>query len=836
MSSLKSFIKAVRAAKTTAAETSAIRKESAAIRKSIRQDTNDLKTRRRNVAKLIYLYLLGEPTHFGQIECLKLVASPRFKDKRVGYLGAMLLLDENQEVLTLLTNSLQNDLKSTSEHVVGLALATFGSIASEELARDLSNDINELILRDKVSIRKKAILCAMKVCQKLPELTELYVDRVIQQFSVRSQTVLLTSLCFAIDVCERDPSHIEVFKKQYSYMLFRLKLLSTPGHADENNIGNIGNPFLQVKLLRFLAIMAKGDQALSDEMAEILTHICTATDTSRNAGDAVLYEAVRTILEIEASSGLRVLGVNILGKFLSNRDNNTRYVALNLLKRVVGVEEQAVQRHRTTVIECLYDADISIQKRALEFASYLVNDTNVRFMVKELLAFLEVAPVELKAKTTAELSQAISTFAPNRRWHFDTLLQVLKTAGNFASEDIVYHFLRLIASAQDLHEYAVFKLFAALNKDISQNALTIAAFWVIGEYGNMLLSPKLHIDDPDLPSHITAKGVIDLYEQVLRSTDPKNTTIIQFGLVALAKLTARFQTSTERQRIVRIISSFSAHLNADIQQRAIEFEVAIRDSGLDHVVFANMPAPPPPTSYISMNSDEQQKKHNRTKSEVQKTADLLDLIGLNDTTNNTPATVDNVMVGDASPSLSINTSVPTPSTDARKSHVNDILSLFDTASPSINSVNTGSEFASPALTPNTTYSTPFTTAASAAAEQTYAECPVYNKHDLSVVLVPAKDASSKTASITVLFRNLSSTVQIDRVQFEAAVPKSQKLRIQPLKSTTIPPSGEISQLLRVQGPEGARVRLRLRLGITRQGMPPILEQLDVSNLPLDLLS
>jgi AP-1 complex subunit gamma-1 len=79
--------------------------ESAAIRASFRAE--DSNTRHNNIAKLLYIQMLGYPAQWGQIECLKLVASPRFADKRLGYLGIMLLLDESQEVLTLVTNSLK---------------------------------------------------------------------------------------------------------------------------------------------------------------------------------------------------------------------------------------------------------------------------------------------------------------------------------------------------------------------------------------------------------------------------------------------------------------------------------------------------------------------------------------------------------------------------------------------------------------------------------------------------------------------------------------------------------------------------------------------------------
>jgi AP-1 complex subunit gamma-1 len=78
----------------------------------------------------------------------------------------------------------------------------------------------------------------------------------------------------------------------------------------------------------------KGNADASDAMTDILAQVAASVEGGRNAGWAILYEAVATIMGIETIGGLRVMAVNILGRFLANRDNNIRYVALNTLAKV----------------------------------------------------------------------------------------------------------------------------------------------------------------------------------------------------------------------------------------------------------------------------------------------------------------------------------------------------------------------------------------------------------------------------------------------------------------------------------------------------------------------
>jgi len=80
-----------------------------------------------------------------------------------------------------------------------------------------------------------------------------------------------------------------------------------------------------------------------------------------------------------------------------------RYVALNTLLKTVHVDHNAVQRHRTTILDCLKENDISIRRRALELSFALVNESNIRTMIKELLNFLDTCDADFKGYITSNV-------------------------------------------------------------------------------------------------------------------------------------------------------------------------------------------------------------------------------------------------------------------------------------------------------------------------------------------------------------------------------------------------------------------------------------------------
>jgi AP-1 complex subunit gamma-1 len=661
------------------------------------------------------------------------------------------------------------------------------------MSRDLFPEVETILASSNPYIRRKAALCAMRICRKVPDLQEHFIDKAKLVLNDRNHGVLLSGLTLVISLCETDEEEggengvVEAFRPLTGSLVKLLKGLSQSGYAPEHDVTGISDPFLQVKILRLLRVLGRGDAETSEQINDILTQVAMNTESSKNVGNSILYEAVLTLLEIEAEPGLRVLGVNILGKFLSNKDNNIRYVALNTLLKVVALEPNAVQRHRNTILDCLRDPDISIRRRALDLSFTLINESNVRVLIRELLAFLEVADNEFKPIMTSQIGIAADRFAPNKRWHVDTMLRVLKLAGNYVKEQILSSFVRLIATTPDLQTYCSQKLYAALREDISQEGLNLAGAWVIGEYGDALLRGGTY-EEEELVTEVKESEIVDLFTTILNSSYAGQI-VTEYIITAAMKLTTRLQDPAQIDRLRRLMMSRQADLDVEIQQRSVEYGNLFGFDEIRRGVLERMPAPEirEEQRVLGEATKKRQSRILPKKKPAQITEQdmLLDLMGGGDDSmatsnsgianggsqnNNADLLADILGGGGDSAGLSLGSSSANNASAAPASNnANSILDLFGSPAP------------------------PQQAQQQQSSEPAHS---VYSKNGLTITFSIQRTAQA--VQVTARFRN-SDGSPISAVNLQAAVPKTQKLQLQAISSSDLAPGQEAMQPMRVTG-------------------------------------
>ena len=191
------------------------------------------------------------------------------------------MFEQNADILC-------SDLKSSNPHIVHLALVTLGNIASVEMSRDLFTDVATMLSSQNTYIRRKAALCAMRICRKVPDLQEHFIDKAKLLLNDRNHGVLLCGVTLMTSLCEAEEeglgpedgdSVIEAFKLIVPQLVKLLKALSTAGYAPEHDVTGITDPFLQVKILRLLRVLGRNDAQVSEQINDILAQVCEASTT-----------------------------------------------------------------------------------------------------------------------------------------------------------------------------------------------------------------------------------------------------------------------------------------------------------------------------------------------------------------------------------------------------------------------------------------------------------------------------------------------------------------------------------------------------------------------------
>ncbi|KAK4788526.1 hypothetical protein SAY86_019845 [Trapa natans] len=730
------------------------------------------------------------------------------------------------------------------------------------MARDLAPEVERLLQFRDPNIRKKAALCSIRIIKKVPDLAENFINPTASLLKEKHHGVLITGIQLCTDLCKISPEALEHFRKKCTEGLVKtLKDVVNSPYAPEYDIAGITDPFLHIRLLRLLRVLGQGDAYASDCMNDILAQVATKTESNKNAGNAILYECVETIMSIEDNGGLRVLAINILGRFLSNRDNNIRYVALNMLTKAIIVDAQAVQRHRTTILECVKDSDASIRKRALELVYLLVNETNVKPLTKELIDYLEVSEQDFKGDLTAKICSIVEKFSPDKIWYIDQMLKVLSQAGNFVKGEVCNALIVVISNAPDLHGYTVRALYRAFQASSEQESLVRVAVWCIGEYGDLLINNTgmLNIEDPLM---VTESEAVDVVETAMKRHSSDLTTK-SMALIALLKLSSRFPSCSERIR--EIIIQHKGNFVLELQQRSIEFNSILekhkdirsalveRIPVLDEATFSGRKA-----SSVSASPASSLKVPNGTAKPASPLVDLLDLSS-DDTPAPSSSTGDflqDLLGVDLAPS-----SGPSSTNQATKTGADALLDLLSIGSASVQSSSPGIDIFSlgqdkfPPVTTFDGLASPSSLPAPVAApildllgglissplppenngtSPAYPSIVAFESSNLRINFSFSKPPGNPQATeIQATFSNLSQNDYADFI-FQAAVPKFLQLHLEPASSNSLPAGGKetVKQTLRVTNSQHGKKSLVMRIRIAyKMNGKDMLEEGQINRFP-----
>ena len=571
MLKIRQMIKKVRACRTAEEERSVINKESAEIR-NLSKDPN-APNKARNLCKAIYMQMMGYQTSFMQMSCINLLASSDFTEKRIAYSALPLVIDTTSQVLLLATSTIKKDLQNRENpEIQALALNSVGDICTPDMCREISMEVSNIIQNTEDSnVKKRAACAAVVIIKNCPEMMDSYIDKIPLLLEDRTHSVCLSGIYLVLEMINKNPSIVEKIKKYHSMFVKYERSLLSVSYSPEFDVNGITDPFLQAKILEILQYTAKDDKNLIDELADLFVSVQSITESSKQTGYALQYEIIKAINNLNASSGMKSLSNNILGKFLSSNDYNLKYIALNTLKDVARKDLASVQKHRALILEFLKDNDISLQKRALDLIYLIINKNNLKNITKECLIFLPKAEDEIKYELTKKLQDSIVKYSVSYKWEIDSLIKMVINSKGKIYEDVLSQIINSLIKVKDLYIYSSHKAFLVLKVKKNENnpALAKLCIYIIGELCTYLTNNNT-LNCKNESISVNEDDILNLLKEIgIKNNNLGNETVVEYLLNALVKLLIKFPD--KRNEIESIIKNYKRSYFSEVQSRALEY-------------------------------------------------------------------------------------------------------------------------------------------------------------------------------------------------------------------------------------------------------------------------
>ncbi|RLN38407.1 hypothetical protein BBJ28_00014542, partial [Nothophytophthora sp. Chile5] len=392
----------------------------------------------------------------------------------------------------------------------------------------------------------------------------------------RDPSVMGATLCILHDLAEATPTDYKDLVPSFVSILKQITEHRLPREFDYHRIPA---PWIQIRLLKILALLGQADQQTSEGMYEVLHDVMRRADTGINVGYAIIYECVHTVTTIYPNSTLLDAAAASISRFISSDNHNLKYLGVTGLAAIVKDHPRYAAAHQMAVIDCLEDPDETLKRKTLDLLYRMTNPVNVEFISDKLTQFLrEASDVFLRTELVSRITQCAERYAPSNAWYIQTMTNVFELGGDLVRPEVAHNLLRLIAEGSgededqdmELRRDAVDTYLELLERPVLPDILVCTMSWVLGEYG--YLSDAMELEE-------ICERLVELVD---RPFDQEDTTR-GYVLSAVTKITAQMGHTIEVGDAM--MHKYKTSRSTDLQQRCFEYLALSKNFGLMTEVF-----------------------------------------------------------------------------------------------------------------------------------------------------------------------------------------------------------------------------------------------------------
>ncbi|KAI5738685.1 hypothetical protein M8J77_009896 [Diaphorina citri] len=375
------------------------------------------------------------------------------------------------------------------------------NIGSKEMAEAFGHDIPKLLVSGDTMdvVKQSAALCLLRLFRTSQDIIPggEWTSRIVHLLNDQHLGVVTAAASLIDALVKRNP---EEYKGCIGLAVSRLSRIVTASYTDLQDYTYyfVPAPWLSVKLLRLLQnYQPPDDPGVRGRLNECLETILNKAQEPpkskkvqhSNAKNAVLFEAISLIIHNDSEPNLLVRGCNQLGQFLSNRETNLRYLALESMCSLANSElsHEAVKKHQEVVILSMkMEKDVSVRQQAVDLLYAMCDKSNAEDIVQEMLNYLETADYSIREEMVLKVAILAEKYATDFTWYVDVILNLIRIAGDYVSEEVWYRVIQIVINRDEVQGYAAKTVFEALQAPACHENMVKVGGYILGEFGNLI--------------------------------------------------------------------------------------------------------------------------------------------------------------------------------------------------------------------------------------------------------------------------------------------------------------------------------------------------------------